>query len=187
LFRNRKIESTEAVFREGDEETEVVGDEVIPKITVWKGRPPDPRLPLKSTGKESHGPIDEGTSRFTTGTEGCEGPNKVTLCGELNCQLLQGLAFDRSVHFALTRDPLNMNESPIFNKGAVGEVDIMTKLLSSCHTQRLDDVIARDRMISSHRNTFQDPALFVGVSNSTNTLEPSLENTAELITGGEGC
>jgi hypothetical protein len=181
------MESTEAVVREEDKETEVVGIEVIPKATVWKGRPPDPRLPLKSTGKESHKLIDEGRSRFTTGTEGCEGPDKVTLFGELNCQLLQGLAFDRSVHFAFTIDPFNINESLIFNKGAMGEVEYMMKLLSSCQTQRLDDVMARDRMISSHRNTFQYPALFVGVSNSTNTLEPSLENTAELITGGEGC
>jgi hypothetical protein len=89
-------------------------------------------------------------------------------------------------HFAFNTDPLNINESPILSKEAVGEVEYIMKLKSSCHTQRLDGVMARDRMISSHLNTFKYPALFVGELNSTNTLEPSLENTAELSTGGEG-
>jgi hypothetical protein len=97
------------------------------------------------------------------------------------------LAVNRSaLHFAFNTDPLNINESPILSKEAVGEAEDMIKLISSCHTQRLDDVMARDRIISSHRNTFQFPALFVGESNSTKTLKPSLEKTAELNTGGEG-
>jgi hypothetical protein len=122
VFRNRKIESTEAVVRE--EETEVVGFEVIPKVTLSNDRPPEPRLPLKSTGKESHSPIEEGSSRFTTGREGWEGPDKVTFFGALNCQSLQGLAVDRSVrHFAFNTDTLNINGSPILNKEEVVEAE----------------------------------------------------------------
>jgi hypothetical protein len=71
--RNAKILFTEAlVVREeeveGEEEIEEV--ELTPKVTESNDRPPEPRLPLKSTRNESHGPIEEGKTKFTTGREG---------------------------------------------------------------------------------------------------------------------
>jgi hypothetical protein len=109
------------------------------------------------------------------------------------------LAVERSVrHFALTTDDRNITESPIFSIGTgvdkeeeddvdgVEEEGYIKKLESSCHTQRLEEVMDRDFKIPPQTNSFQYPPRFVGESNATNTLEPSLENTAELNTGGEG-
>jgi hypothetical protein len=62
----------------------------------------------------------------------------------------------------------------------------ITKLMSSSHTQRLEEVTETDLKMTLQSNTFQYPPRSVGESNNTNTLEPSLENTAEISTGREG-
>jgi hypothetical protein len=93
---------------------------VIPKDTVSKGRPPDPRLLLTSTGREPQGPINAEEIRFTTGIAGSEGADTVTFCAELNFHPPQGVAVESSErHFALTTDPLNINVSPMLSNEAV--------------------------------------------------------------------
>lgn len=67
-----------------------------------------------------------------------------------------------------------------------GEGGYNMKLVSSNHTQRLDEMRYFDLNIESHENEFKNPPRFVGESNETTTFEPSFEKMADFNWGGEG-
>jgi hypothetical protein len=159
----------------------------------WNDRPPDPREPDKSNDNESQEPITEEEMIVTTGREGWEGADTVTLIDTLLCQSTQGITFVNTWHFARRVDPFNRNTSPTCNNDTTATDDAVVvpgnneKLWSSTHTQRDDEVRKEvDSSKEPHPKTFENPPRFVGESNSTNTLTPSRENVAEINKGGEG-
>jgi hypothetical protein len=170
---------------------EEVAVELIANETLLNDRPPDPRLLDRSSNKESQGPIDVGEMIVTTGIEGTAGPDTVTFIDGLHFQSPQPAEEEKEEHLAFTTDGFNINVSPMLTKPDEREEEderegCIMKLTSSNHTQRTDGSRYLDLNNKSQANPFNTPPRFVGESNSTNTLDPSLENIADFIKGGEG-